>query len=135
MNAISNDHVDVGAYELGLLENQDKATFEAHLATCASCAAELETMSSLAALMKGLDPVEPPGDAQSAQPPVDLLRKRAVASRRRARWQIAVAAAACVAALGAGLGIGLATGSQSAPGVVALTGQLHKAIDPATGVT
>ena len=39
------------------------------------------------------------------------------------------------AALGAGLGIGLATGSQSAPGVIALTGQLHKAIDPATGVT
>jgi predicted anti-sigma-YlaC factor YlaD len=133
MNAISNDHVDVGAYALGLLENQDKATFEAHLATCASCTAELETMSSLAALMKGLDPVEPPGDAQSAQPPVDLLRKRAAASRRRVRWQIAVAAAACVAALGAGLGIGLTNGSQ--PGVIAVTGQRHMATDPATGVT
>jgi predicted anti-sigma-YlaC factor YlaD len=133
MNAISNDHVDVGAYALGLLENQDKATFEAHLATCASCTAELETMSSVAALMKGLDPVELPGDAQSAQPPVDLLRKRAVASRRRVRWQLAVAAAACLAALGAGLGIGLTTGSQ--PGVVAVAGQQHTATDPATGVT
>jgi anti-sigma factor RsiW len=135
MSAISKDHVDVGAYALGLLENQDKATFEAHLATCASCTAELETMSPLAALMKGLDPVELPGDAQSAQPPADLLRKRALASRRRVRWQIAVAAAACVAALGAGLGIGLTAGSQQAPGVIAVTGQLHTATDPATGVT
>jgi hypothetical protein len=135
MSAISKDHVDVGAYALGLLENQDKATFEAHLATCPACTAELETMSPLAALMKGLDPVELPGDTQSAQPPVDLLRKRAAASRRRVRWQIAVAAAACVAALGVGLGIGLTTGSQPAPGVIAMTGQQHTATDPATGVT
>jgi hypothetical protein len=135
MNAISNDHVDVGAYALGLLENQDKAMFEAHLATCAWCTAELETMSSLAALMKGLDPVELPGDDESAPPPADLLRRRAAASRRRVRWQIAVGAAACVAALGAGLGIGFETASQPPQGVIALTGQLHTATDPATGIT
>lgn len=135
MSAISNDHVDVGAYALGLLEDQDKAMFEAHLATCASCAAELSALSPVATMLRGLEPVELPGDAESARPPTDLLRRRAAANRRRVRWQIAVAAAACVAALGAGLGIGLATGSQSAQGVIAVTGQRHTATDPATGVT
>jgi hypothetical protein len=135
MSAISNDHVDVGAYALGLLENQDKAMFEAHLATCATCTAELETMSSMAALMKGLEPVELPGDAQSAPPPVDLLRKRAAVSRRRVRWQIAVGAAACAAALGGGLAIGFAAASHPAQGVIAVPGQRHMAANPATGVT
>jgi len=77
MNVISNDHIDVGAYALGLLEDRDKAVFEAHLATCSSCTAELSTLSPVADLVKGLEPVELPGDAEAAQAPVDLLRRRA----------------------------------------------------------
>src|SRR5215472_7602839 len=107
MSVISNDHTDVGAYALGLLEDRDKAVFEAHLATCALCKAELSTLSPVADLLTGLEPVELPGDAEAARAPVDLLRRRAAASRRRARWQIAVG----------------------------VTGQLHTATDPATGVT
>ena len=39
---MSNDqHIDVGAYALGLLEEQDSAAFEAHLANCPRCHAEL----------------------------------------------------------------------------------------------
>jgi Putative zinc-finger len=134
MNAISNDHIDVGAYALGLLEDQDKAVFEVHLATCASCSAELSALSPVAVLLKGLEPVELPGDAEAAQAPVDLLRRRAEASRRRVRWQIAVGAAACVAALGGGVAVGIAA-SHHTQGTVVLTGQLHTATDPATGVT
>jgi hypothetical protein len=135
MSVISNDHVDVGAYALGLLEDQDRAVFEAHLATCTACTAELSTLSPVADLLKGMEPVELPGDAEAAQAPVDLLRRRAAASRRRRRWQIAVGAAACVAALGGGLAVGIATTSHHAQGTVALTGQLHKATDATTGVT
>ena len=135
MNAISNDHVDVGAYALGLLEDQDRAVFEVHLATCASCAAELSTLSPVADLLTGLEPVELPGDAEAAQAPADLLRRRAEASRRRVRWQIAVGAAACVAALGGGVAIGIVATTHHTQGTVALTGQLHTATDPATGVT
>lgn len=135
MSAISNDHVDVGAYALGLLEDQDRAAFEAHLATCTSCTAELSALSPVAALLNGLEPVEAPGDDQAARTPVDLLRRRAEASRRRRRWQIAVGAAACAAALGGGLAIGLGAASHPAPGSVALAGQLHTAADPATGAT
>jgi hypothetical protein len=130
MTAISSEHVDVGAYALGLLEDQDKAAFESHLATCDICRAELSSLSPLGDLLRGLDPVAAPGDTE---PPVSLLRKRAAASRRRLRWQVFVAAAACVVLLGGGLGVGLATApSQVAP--QGLTGIRHSATNPANGV-
>ena len=135
MSVISSDHTDVGAYALGLLEDRDKAVFEAHLATCSSCTAELSTLSPVTDLLKGLEPVELPGDAEAARAPVDLLRRRAEANRRRVRWQIAVGAAACVAALGGGVVVGIAATTHHTQGTVALTGQLHTATDPATGVT
>lgn len=44
-------HTDVGAYALGLLEDADRRGFEAHLATCASCQAELNEFSGMAQLL------------------------------------------------------------------------------------
>ena len=38
------DHMDVAAYALGVLDQQDTERFEEHLATCWACAAELETI-------------------------------------------------------------------------------------------
>jgi len=136
MRAINDAHIDLGAYVLDLLEEQDKAAFEAHLATCASCKAELTALSPVAALLDGLEPVELRGDAEAARPPVGLLHKRAALSRRRSRWQAAVTAAACVTALGGGAAIGVAVASQHAQvaGPV-LTGQQHTATNTATGVT
>jgi len=135
MSPISDDHIDIGAYVLGVLEDEDRAAFEAHLATCESCTAELTSLSQVAALLNGLDPVELPGDADT-RPPADLLRRRAAASRRRIRWQVAVGAAACVAALAGGLAAGIAAASGGSQGSgITLTGQLHTATDPATGVT
>jgi hypothetical protein len=135
MTAISDKHIDLGAYALGLLNDQDTADFEAHLATCPACAAEMATLTPVADLLKGLDPVEEPGDAAVPEPPVDLLRRRAEVSRRRRRWQVAAGAAACVAALGGGLAAGVATASGTAPPGPALAGQLHMASDASTGAT
>jgi hypothetical protein len=136
MNAIRSEHVDMGAYALGLLEDQDKAAFEAHLATCEACRAELSSLSSVAALLKGMDPVEVPEDAGNAEPPVDLLHRRASASRRGRRRLIIASAAACVVLLGGGIGVGLAAAPSQVqvlePG---LTGQRHTATNPANGVT
>jgi len=134
---MSNDqHIDVGAYALGLLEDEDSAAFEAHLVDCPSCHAELAAFSPMKALLTGLGPVESPEDTASEQPVTDLLRKRAEKSRRRTRWTVAVGAAACVAALGVGLGIGIAVApSGPPPGTAVLAGQLHSATDPQTGVT
>lgn len=132
MSAISDKHIDLGAYALGLLNDQDTADFEAHLATCPACAAELVTLTPVAGLLRGLDPVEEPEGAAVPEAPVDLLRRRAQVSRRRSRWQAAVGAAACVAALGGGLAAGVATASGPAP---AVAGQLHTAKDASTGAS
>jgi hypothetical protein len=129
-------HIDVGAYALGLLEDEDNAAFEAHLATCPVCHAELAEFAPMKALLTGLGPVEAPEDIVSDQGVIDLLSRRAAASRRRVRWTVAVGAAACVAALGGGLAAGFAVAPGPAPpGTAVLAGQLHSATSPQTGVT
>ena len=130
MTAISSEHTDVGAYALGLLEEQDRAAFESHLATCDACRAELDTMSPVGMLLMGMQPVLVPGDAT---PPVDLLHRRAAVSRRRRRNLLIASAAACAALLGGGIGVGLASAPNQSP--AALTGQLHSASNPASGAT
>jgi predicted anti-sigma-YlaC factor YlaD len=131
---MNDQHIDVGAYVLGLLEEQDSAAFEAHLAQCPSCHAELAEFAPMKALLTGLEPVESPEDVGVP----DLLRRRAALSRSRRRWVVAVSAAACVAALGGGLEIGYAV-APSPSSVTAsspvLTGQLHSATNPRNGVT
>jgi hypothetical protein len=127
---MSDEHVDVGAYALGLLEDEDSTAFEAHLARCPSCHAELAEFSPMKALLTGLGPVE---DRDGV---ADLLSRRAAASRRRVRWTVAVGAAACVAALGGGLAAGFAVAPNNPPpGTAVLAGQLHSATNPQTGVT
>ncbi len=131
MSAISSEHTDLGAYALGLLEDQDKAAFESHLATCDACRAELASLAPIAPLLRGMEPVVVPGDPR---PPVDLLHRRAVVSRRQRRRLILASAAACVALLGAGIGVGVTAHSSPAPGTVTLAGQLHSATNSANGV-
>jgi len=132
---MSPEHIDVGAYALGLLEDEDSTAFEAHLATCPSCHAELDEFSPMKALLTGLGPVEDL-DHTAERGVVDLLSRRAAASRRRVRWTVAVGAAACVAALGGGLAAGLAVAPNNPPpGTAVLAGQLHSATNQQTGVT
>jgi len=130
MTAISSEHTDVGAYALGLLEDQDRAAFEAHLATCDACREELESLSPVAVLLKGMEQVQVPGDAS---PPADLLHRRAVANRRRRRNLMIASVAACAALLGGGVAVGLASAPSQPP--AALTGQVHSASNPANGAT
>jgi hypothetical protein len=133
---VSTQHIDVGAYALGLLEDDDNAAFEAHLATCPACHAELAEFAPMKALLTGLDPVSSPEDLPDEPHVVDLMRKRAEVSRRRRRWTVAVGAAACVAALGGGLAAGFAVAPNNPPpGTAVLAGQLHSATNPQTGVT
>ena len=73
---MSDEHVDVGAYALGLLEDEDSTAFEAHLARCPSCHAELAEFTPMKALLTGLGPVEDL-DNTAERGVVDLLSRRA----------------------------------------------------------
>jgi hypothetical protein len=144
-------HTDVGAYSMGLLEERDRREFEDHLAGCQACAAEAAELSPMAALLRdvglrdvglrdvglrdvGLRDVEL-RDVELRD--VELLRRRARQQRQRRRWQVALGAAAGIVLIGGGVGVGIAAAPQHAsppPPPLAVTGQLHSATDPGTGV-
>jgi hypothetical protein len=133
-------HTDVGAYSMGLLEERDRLEFEDHLAGCPACAAEVAELSPMAALLRGVEPrgVEPAADREPVAGNVtELLRRRARQQRQRRRWQVALGAAAGIVLIGGGIGVGIAAAPQDghppAP-PLALSGQLHSATDPGTGV-
>jgi hypothetical protein len=133
-------HTDVGAYSMGLLEERDRREFEDHLAGCPACAAEVAELSPMAALLRGVElrEVEPAADRGPGGGDVtELLRRRARQQRRRRRWQVALGAAAGIVLIGGGIGVGIAAAPQGGPAPappLALTGQLHSATDPGTGV-
>ena len=141
-------HTDVGAYSMGLLEERDRREFEDHLAGCPACAAEVAELSPMAALLRGVEltGVEAAG-AEGGEPAAgrepgggdvtELLRRRARQQRQRRRWQVALGAAAGIVLIGGGIGVGIAAAPQNGPPPPpprALTGQLHSATDPGTGV-
>jgi len=82
--------------------------------------------------------VEPAADREPGGGEVtELLRRRARQQRQRRRWQIALGAAAGIVLIGGGVVVGIAAAPQHASPPappVALTGQLHSATDPGTGV-
>ena len=130
-------HTDVGAYSMGLLEEQDQRAFEEHLAGCPACAAELAELSPMAALLKGVEPVgDGPDEGPDEATVTDLVRRRASQQRHRRRWQAGLGAAAGIVLIGGGIGLGIAAAPQPAgPAAppLALTGQLHSATDLRTG--
>jgi hypothetical protein len=142
-------HTDIGAYSMGLLEEQDKRAFEEHLAGCPACAAELAELSPMAALLRGVElrgvelrgvePAAAPGTDPDEGKVTELIRRSARQRRHRRRWQVALGAAAGIVLIGGGIGVGIAAAPQH-PGppapapALALTGQRHSATDPGTGV-
>jgi len=132
---MSGEHTDVAAYSLGLLEQQDRQAFEAHLAECPACKAELAELSGMSELLSGVGPVEVAVEQPDETAVVDLVHRRAATQRRRARWRTALAAAAGIVLLAGGIAVGIATGSQqSPPAGTNVAGQRHTATDVATGV-
>jgi hypothetical protein len=133
---MSGEHTDIGAYSMGLLEDQDRLAFEDHLAQCPSCAAELAELSPMAALLRGVEPVGPPEELAEATV-TELIQRRVAQQHRRRRWQVALGAAAGVVLIAGGIAVGVATAGQAGSppaAAVVITGQRHSATDPGTGV-
>ncbi|MFI6509755.1 anti-sigma factor family protein [Streptosporangium sp. NPDC050855] len=114
------EHTDVGAYALGLLEEDDRAAFSAHLRTCAACVAELRELSGVADALTGVgrlgDGGVTPGGRRRAEV-IDLPRHRKVTDRRTRRGTFMIGAAAAVTLVAGGIAAGTAfsTEGTSAP--------------------
>ncbi|MEH1164483.1 zf-HC2 domain-containing protein [Micromonospora sp. CPCC 205539] len=116
------DHMDVAAYALGVLDEQDTDRFEEHLATCWACAAELETMVPVVGLLSDIDGETMMAVEQTATDPA-LLDRTLVAvrtDRRRTRFRQLLATAAAVVVFGGLSGYGFVSVTGDGPaGVVA----------------
>ncbi|MFD6752097.1 anti-sigma factor family protein [Micromonospora gifhornensis] len=101
------DHMDVAAYALGVLDEQDMERFEEHLATCWACAAELESMVPVVGLLSDIDAESVTALEQTHTNPV-LLDRTLVAMRthrRKARFRQILATAAAVVVFGGITGV------------------------------
>jgi Putative zinc-finger len=142
---MSVEHTDVGAYALGLLDDDDRGAFERHLRDCAACAAELSGLAPMGALLSGVDPaaVEDEEPEDRAGEVANLLARRRRADRRRRRGTVVIGLAAGVAVVAGGVAVGSAVvspggrtahrhGSPAAD--VLARGARHTATDPTTHV-
>ena len=102
-------HALSGAYAVDALDDIERAQFERHLAECAECRAEVESLRSTAALLAETTATAPPeslrervlADITTVRPLPPAVETGA-APRRRFRLAPLVAAAAVIAAVGAG---------------------------------
>jgi len=100
---MSVQHTDVASYSLGLLQDDDRRAFEAHLAECESCTAELAEFAAMASLFSGVDPVESPPPEPAETAIAELIAKRGAAERRRVRQRAMLAVAASLVLLAGGV--------------------------------
>ncbi|GAA0673834.1 anti-sigma U factor RsuA [Kitasatospora atroaurantiaca] len=164
MTPPQDQHLDAGAYVLGLLEADERARFEDHLATCALCTAEVDELSGLEPLLAEFADATRPaatppevGRPQAATVPdplprpseelLDRLVGQVTQARRASRTRrLFLVAAAAVLIVGGPLAGALAAGAGSDHGGTVTAhstspaqdlmdhGEPHTATDPATHV-
>lgn len=111
------EHTDVGAYALGLLDEDDRLAFETHLLGCPACRYELSDLAGVASVLNGIGPVEEPGPPSHDREGdvIDLLRRKKAADRRTRRGTFVIGMAAAVTLVAGGLTIGTQLGAGDAP--------------------
>lgn len=89
-------------YALGALDAEERARFEAHLATCAECRGEVHSYREVGALLAESAPAATPPAALRERVLKEARRVRPIGTRRAARAPWLAAAACLVLALGIG---------------------------------
>jgi RNA polymerase sigma-70 factor (ECF subfamily) len=117
----TNDHVDMAGYLMEMLTPQEKARADGHLANCAECRDEIESLQEWSAALRNV-PEEmlldgPPDDADLVlQRTLRQVRQEASGNRLRRLAVLTTAAAAVLAiAVGGGVVLGRGTAPSSPP--------------------
>jgi hypothetical protein len=108
---------DAAAYVLGALEPAERAEFEAHLADCADCRAEVARLSpTVAAMAEAVEPAAPPASLKRSLMAEVEPRPKPRRATRRFRLRPAFAAVAVLLLLVgvAGFGLGRASDGDDA---------------------
>lgn len=105
----SDVHALSGAYAVDALDESERIEFEKHLATCATCRAEVDSLTEAAAALGALTETEPPARLRNAVladiSTVRPLAPRVTGPRSAVRRRPLLAAAAAVVAFGAGAAV------------------------------
>lgn len=130
-------HVDVGAYVLGVLDYDDMARFEQHLALCPECGRQLEELCGLVPVLAEL---APPGTGVPAPPNGDRILGKLVKEvsverkRRRSRRMFAIAASIAMIIAGPTVALLATRNDQGAqPQPFAASTVTHSGTDATTG--
>lgn len=115
-----------GAYVLGALSPAERTSYEAHLAGCPTCAAEVAQLAPVPGLLSRVDPASLSPAASGSIPFSRLLAAVGRERRRQARarrWRLAAAvlAATVLAVVGSVLWFDATSDPRGAPAMVAMT--------------
>ncbi|MFI6446676.1 zf-HC2 domain-containing protein [Kitasatospora sp. NPDC050543] len=140
MTSPREDHVDVGAYVLGVLDEPERSAFERHLAGCAQCAQQVEELGGLEPILAeylsagGPDAVDPADPAPRVSE--DLLGRlvgEVAATRRRGRTRRLVLVAAAAVLVVGGPAVTVAVVSADHGAATTSVAQQFTATDPLSG--
>jgi hypothetical protein len=129
--------VSLGAYVLGALEPAERAAFEAHLAGCPACQAELVRLAPLPGLLHQITPedfIDDPEQTWTTTPdgdPIEPPLPAMPSPRRRRYWLVAAAA---VLALLIGVAGVLGYQAMTRPAAQAVQSVTWSAQDPSSGM-
>ncbi len=124
------DHIDVGAYVLGILDPPEQAAYAEHFTHCARCRAEYRELADLPRLLDQIKPeIEP---APSIQALDGALAEIAATRRGRRRNLWLAAAAAGVLLVSVPLVVWRSTGDSSTPPVADSTVTVSASAGPST---
>jgi anti-sigma-K factor RskA len=105
---MSDIHTLSGAYAVDALHDLERAEFDRHLATCDSCAAEVESLRDTAARLADISATPPPADLRSkilAEAKTVRPLPPQIAEAQKPRWRIPAMAAAAAVVIGLGAGV------------------------------
>ncbi|MEO5874936.1 MAG: hypothetical protein ABIS86_12325 [Streptosporangiaceae bacterium] len=126
------EHTDVAAYALGVLGEQDRRAFEAHLPGCLFCTRELADLRGMRVLLSEVEP--PPRATVTDLPTRHRTTGRATGNPRSnlQRWLVSAAAGFVLILGGVTAGVGLSN-HDTVPGIDMSKGVHRSAISPTTG--